>query len=138
MNEVKGKIFLSHSVGDRLVARRVKSCLEQRGYSCFVAPDDMPKALSLSNGIKRGIEQADQVVFLISRNMRNSEWIEREALFAIDYKKKTAHVLVVDGAEIPLYLLSRVVIDPGEGRLEDGLEQLLRDVEAAAVALAPA
>ena len=126
------QIFLIHSSKDLEAARVVKSFLEEHGFSCWLAPDDLPAGIPISRAITEAIVGCEQVVVLVSRHTHESEWVERESLFALDRMRKPAHVLLLNDSELPLFLIARHAIDIRGDRRTAGLHELLRDVTGTA------
>jgi formylglycine-generating enzyme len=60
------KIFLSYASPDREAARAIERDLTEQGHDVFFDRDDLPPGEEFHARIRRAIEQADLVIFLIS------------------------------------------------------------------------
>ena len=60
------RVFLSYASQDRALARSIELALREHNYNVFFDRDDLPPGEEFNNRIRRAIEQADLVIFLIS------------------------------------------------------------------------
>jgi formylglycine-generating enzyme required for sulfatase activity len=60
------KIFLSYASEDRAAADRIRHALHADGHDVFFDREDLPAGQEFHTRIRRGIEQSDLVVFLVS------------------------------------------------------------------------
>ena len=60
------RVFLSYASQDRTLARSIELALQEHSYDVFFDRDDLPPGEEFHRRIRRAIEQADLVIFLIS------------------------------------------------------------------------
>jgi len=60
------RVFLSYASQDRTLARSIELALREHNYDVFFDRDDLPPGEEFHGRIRRAIEQADLIIFLIS------------------------------------------------------------------------
>lgn len=106
-------IFISHSRQDDAFTGQVRDALESAGFDVWVDFDDMPAGQRWVQAIQRQIERCDAVLLVLSRASRDSEWVERETLYAMELKKPLL-VAQIEAMPLPLHLINRQTVDCGQ------------------------
>jgi hypothetical protein len=126
----KISIFISHSNKDNTFVNRLIESLEEN--SIFTSTDE--KALSvgdnLANKLERIMTNCDYIIFVISKNFTESEWVRREIDMAVELKKRILPIVIDDlnEKEIPHFLRDLVYADFRED-YENGFDFLLRSIK---------
>lgn len=116
-------IFISHSTKDNEFARYLDGALEDAGFQVWVDLDSINPGDRWLATIQTAIEQCAAMVVVMSKAGRDSEWVEREALLAMDLKK-TIHTALIEDMPLPLHLINRQYTDFREDR-DAAVEQLV-------------
>ncbi|MBC7871068.1 MAG: toll/interleukin-1 receptor domain-containing protein [Chitinophagaceae bacterium] len=121
-------IFISYSRKDIDFARFLAEQLEAAGFTCWIDFDKIESGAQWLKRIQEGIETSDAFVVVMSRAARDSEWVERETLMAMELHKPL-HIALIGDLPLPLHLINRQFIDFREdqeqavGRLAAALRQ---------------
>lgn len=85
---VRRTLFLSYSGKDRVLAEQVREILMKDGHVVWMAPHSIPPGYSYAAGIVEGINQAEIVFVLMTRNSNASPMVEREIERAVGKRKR--------------------------------------------------
>lgn len=99
-------IFLSHSTQDNDFTRELAERLAQFGFDVWVDFDNIGSGERWVLSIQNAVENCVAVVVVMSKSARDSEWVERETLLAMDLKKPI-HIALIDDIPLPLHLINR-------------------------------
>ncbi len=133
MGLVSMKIFLSHKGVDKTLVREYKKTLEELGFEPWLDEDAMSAGTELERGILQGIQDSCAVVFFVTPNFKDENFLASEVNYAIAEKRKKQDgfaiitlVLNRDGnkGEVPELLKTYVWKEP-QNDLE-GLREILR------------
>lgn len=80
-------IFVSYSSKDYDVAENIKSMLEDKGISCWMAPSSIPVGADYSEVIVDAIEGSSGVLLVLTENSQESKWVPKELDIAITADK---------------------------------------------------
>jgi TIR domain-containing protein len=119
----KPYIFISHSSKDSEFSRFLAGHLQQAGFHPWVDVVDIPEGSTWPRLIQEAVEGCGALVVVMSRNGRESEWVEREALLALSLHKPL-FVALVDEVKLPIYLINRQFTDFRK-RPEQGAAKLI-------------
>lgn len=103
-------VFLSHSSKDNIFTRKLTDSLEAAGLDVWVDFDDLISGDYWVRSIQAGLEQSAAVVVVMSRAARQSEWVEREALLALQLRKPL-FIAYIEDTLLPLHLIDRQYSD---------------------------
>lgn len=81
------RIFLSHSSADSKLATEVCAMLEANGHSCFIAPRDIRSGREYAQELVDGIDGADVMLLLLSKQANDSPHVLREVERAVSKNK---------------------------------------------------
>ena len=130
------KVFLSYSRRDREQAQRISEVLRGRDYGVFRDTDDILPTEAWRERLQQLIEEADTIVFLMSRASLSSEVCAWEVELADSLGKRIAPLVIedVEGAEIPPVLARLNYIfatdrDPFENAVASLVSALETDVD---------
>ncbi len=76
-------VFISHSSGDAEVARALRAMLEETGYSCWMAPDDVIGTETWTEQILGAIADSKAMIVLVSSASNRSAHVSREVNLAL-------------------------------------------------------
>ncbi len=104
----RARVFLSYTRGDSELAERLHAELEARDFDVYRDTEDIPAASIWRDELKRAIEAADSVVFLISAASLDSEECRHELEHAVAKGKRLFPVAIEEcGAKTPPALSER-------------------------------
>ena len=113
------KIFLSYASEDREVAEQVRLGLAHEGHDVFFDREDLPPGSDFHSRIRKGIEQSDLFLFLVSGKAfdAGSYTINELAIAQKKWPHPAGHVLPVllhatDLTQVPGYLKSITLLQP--------------------------
>lgn len=97
---MKSKIFISYSRKDLAVVRRLRDEIHSRtGILPWMDLSGIETGTQFADVITKAIDDCELLVFVISRHSIQSEWTEREVLYAQDAAKKI-YPVVIDDVEL--------------------------------------
>lgn len=105
----KYDFFISYSSKDEDLAFRVVNAIESAGYTCWIAPRNIPYGTPYASAIMEGIDGCDKFLVLITKNSVKSNDVLNEVDNAHAAKKTIIPVRLTD-TELPRelnYYLSR-------------------------------
>ena len=76
------KVFISHAQNDKKFADRICEKLETNGYSCWIAPRDIPYGTDWAGEITGSIKECRLFVFLLSKSSVESRQCPKEITLA--------------------------------------------------------
>ncbi len=110
MTTKKPYIFISHSTKDNIFARDLADGLREAGFNVWLDLDSIRDGEAWLRAIQRAVEECEALVVVLSKHGRDSEWVEREALLAMDLHK-TLFTALVEDVPLPLHLINRQYTD---------------------------
>lgn len=108
-------LFLSHSSHDKEFARKLSADLRELGHQPWLDEWEIRVGDCIISAIETGIERADYVIIVLSRNSVASGWVEREWKSKYwqeieDARTRVLPVLIED-CEIPVLLKTKKYAD---------------------------
>ena len=103
-------IFMSHSSTDRDFAAGLTERLQEAGLRCWLDVDDIPDGSTWIREIQQAVEGCGALVVVMSKEGRESEWVERETLLAMELRKPL-FIVRIDDTPLPLHLINRQYSD---------------------------
>ncbi|MEQ9622173.1 toll/interleukin-1 receptor domain-containing protein, partial [Coleofasciculus chthonoplastes] len=97
-NNLMTQVFISYADEDRATMEKIRRSLRQESITVWTNTTDIQTGEAFEEAIKRGIEQADNVVYLLSPDSVMSDFAQRELEYALSLNKRIIPVLV---REIP-------------------------------------
>ncbi len=81
------EIFISYSTVDSSKAESVRNILEENGFSCWMAPRDIPTGSNYTKEIPVAIRNCSIFVLMLSENAQSSHWVLKELDSAVNSGK---------------------------------------------------
>lgn len=120
-NNLMTQVFISYADEDRNIMEKIRNSLQRESITVWTNKTDIQTGESFEEAIKRGIEQADNIVFLLSPNSLKSAYCQQELKLAITLNKRIIPLLLqaVDLEQIPEQLRYLQYIDLTDNVKED-------------------
>ncbi len=93
-NNLMTQVFLSYAHEDAAVMRQIRNSLWREGFTVWTNTTDLQTGAAFEEAIKHGIEQADNLVYLLSPNSLKSAYCQQELNYALALNKRIIPVLV--------------------------------------------
>ncbi|NES19703.1 MAG: TIR domain-containing protein [Symploca sp. SIO3E6] len=93
-NNLMTQVFLSYAVQDQETMEKIRNSLRRESITVWTKHTDIPTGENSEGAINRGIEQADNVVYLLSPESINSTDSQQELDLALSLNKRIIPVLV--------------------------------------------
>ncbi|BAY72553.1 TIR domain-containing protein [Trichormus variabilis] len=112
-NNLMTQVFLSYSENERLFMEKIAKILMRESFTVWTNKTDIQSGADFTESINRGIEEADNVVLLLSTASLQSEYCQMELSYAFSLKKRIIPLLIepVDIEQIPVELSILQFID---------------------------
>src|SRR5699024_600203 len=95
---------------DAEFARVLVARLVDAGLVPWIDVDSIPDGSTWPREIEKAVERCAVMVVVMSKPARESEWVERETLKALDLRKPV-FIALIDDTPLPLHLLNRQYTD---------------------------
>jgi hypothetical protein len=126
-------VFVSYSQLDNLVVAKIVHRLKRDGHRIWIDVMQLKPGDNIQQTVQKGLDQADAMVVVVSRNSFKSKWIQQEftmiALQQLSKRERRIIPVKIDDSPVPAYLADRVYIDMSEN-FDAGLERLSQALEA--------
>lgn len=103
-------IFMSHSSVDREFTTLLAERLTSVGFRCWLDVNDIPDGSTWMREIEKAVIGCGAQVVVMSKDARESEWVERETLLAMSLRKPL-FIVRIDDEPLPLHLINRQFTD---------------------------
>ena len=102
-NNLMTQVFLSYADEDRATMEKIRNSLRRAGITVWTNRTDIKTGEVFAEAINRGIEQADNLVYLLSPDSINSTYCQQELDLAVELNKRIIPVLVreTEARQIP-------------------------------------
>ena len=104
------QIFISHSRHDGEFARFLCARLDEAGLVPWIDVDNIPAGSTWPREIEKAVEASAAMVVVMSKTARQSEWVERETIHALDLGKPI-FIALIDDTRMPIHLNNRQYTD---------------------------
>ncbi|HBL10649.1 MAG TPA: type IV secretion protein Rhs [Cyanobacteria bacterium UBA11162] len=120
-NNLMTQVFISYADEDRATMEKIRNSLRRESITVWTNKTDIQTGEAFEEAINRGIEQADNLVFLLSPESVNSTYCQQELDLALSLSKRIIPVLVheTDPTQVPSALRSLQYIDLTDNVKED-------------------
>jgi WD40 repeat protein/tetratricopeptide (TPR) repeat protein len=120
-------LFICASTADIAVRNALRGALSRYAKTVWTHDRDIQTGIDYQQAINIGIENADNLIFLISPDSIASEHCQRELTYALQYNKRVIPLLITSlpASEIPEKLRGLQYIDFTETYREAGLDEIL-------------
>lgn len=112
-NNLMTQVFLAHAEEDHELSQQVRRSLRRAGMTTWVHHSDIASGADFLATMRRGVEEADNVVFLMSEAALRSPYCEQELEWAIALNKRIIPLRVgtVNPDNVPPAIKNRHYID---------------------------
>ena len=119
-NNLMTQVFLSYADEDRATMEKIRNSLRRESITVWTNLTDIKTGEDFKEAINRGIEQADNIVYLLSPDSVNSTYCQQELDYALSLHKRIIPILVRDTTEteVPSELRDLQYIDLTDNYLE--------------------
>jgi WD40 repeat protein len=93
-NNLMTQVFLAYAEADGEAMQLVKKSLWNSGFTVWTSETDVQTGESFGQAIQRGIEQADNLVYLLSPDSKNSAYCRQELNYALSLNKRIIPILI--------------------------------------------
>lgn len=127
-------VFLSYSIKDKEIVDKARNILVHSGISVFDDKADISVGETLSSAVSEALDNADAIIFFISKNSSNSEWFSKELSLAVSnrYQGKGQRILPVvldSDIEIPFFINDYLYLDLSKSEnFEEGINRLTQSL----------
>src|SRR4051812_36054495 len=90
------RVFISYSSVDRDVAHTFRDLIEALGYEVWMDTESIVPFREWRPSLVSGLEGADWLLVLISRNSVTSPWVKQETRWAIEHLPSRVIPIVLD------------------------------------------
>jgi WD40 repeat protein len=107
------QVFLAYGEEDESVMEQIRNSLRWESFTVWTNKTDIQMGEASEEAIKRGIEQADNIVYLLSPDSLKSKFCQQELDYAVLLNKRIIPILVreTDGEPVPPALQQLQYID---------------------------
>jgi hypothetical protein len=121
------KLFLSYSRRDEAFVQMLRGTLASWGHQLWMDKTDIPLGAAWPDEIQKGLEWADAVLGVMTRNALASDNVKNEWDWSLVYRGrlgKALYLLKIDDAVVPMRYVRLNWIDFHEAGQENGLQML--------------
>ena len=107
------QVFLSYAGEELAIMEQVRQSLRREGFTVWTNKTDIQTGVDFQEAIDRGIEESNNIVYLMSPSSLASSYCQQEIAQALKLNKRIVPLLVkpTDLSQIPLTLRSLQYID---------------------------
>ncbi len=113
-------VFISHNYMDKSLARKISSNLNYYGIRTWIDESEIKVGDSLIAKIRKGIDDVDYLIALISKYSVESEWVLKELDIAmnkeIEGKKVVVLPVLAGKCDLPGFLKGKLYVDMSTAR----------------------
>ena len=112
-NNLMTQVFLSYSDKEREFMEKIAKTLMRESFTVWTNKTDIQTGTDFQEAVNRGIEEADNLVFLMAPSSLASEYCQQELTYALSLKKRIIPLLIqpLDLDQIPQELRNIQFID---------------------------
>lgn len=126
-NNLMTQVFISHSEQDSLIRERVRYSLMEKAITVWINRTDITTGTDFQEEINQGIEETDNVVWLMSPASLQSAYCRQELEYALYLNKRIIPLLIddIDMEDVPLGLRSLQFIDVRNHERQETYDQAM-------------
>jgi WD40 repeat protein len=119
------QVFLAYADEQRATAQMIRQSLMREGFTVWLSSNDIRTGVDFQTAINRGIEEADNLVYLMSPAFVQSEYCQQEIAHALSLHKRLVPILAepVSPEQMPVALRQLHYIDLTDNVLETDYQQ---------------
>jgi len=120
-NNLMTQVFVSYAEPDKAIMEKIRNSLRRESLTVWTNTTDIQTGEAFEAAIQRGIEQADNVVYLLSPDSIDSHFARKELEIALSLNKRIIPILVreTSAEQIPKALRNLQYIDLTDNIKED-------------------
>jgi len=120
------EVFISYSVANKIQQQNIVKSLSRYGITTWLHSRDIAKGVDFNEALKKGIEQASNMLYMISNESVKSEYCNLELDLAIKLNKRIIPILIepVESSTIPAIIKNLQYIDFTDNKAAETLAQL--------------
>jgi WD40 repeat protein len=88
------QVFIAYAQPDVAIMTPIRQSLQRQGFTVWSSQTDISTGEAFQRAIKRGIEEADNLIYLISPDSLTSNYCQFELKYATTLKKRVIPILV--------------------------------------------
>ncbi len=88
------QVFLSYAEADREVVDKIRKRLMREGFTVWLNTTDIQTGVNFQEAINRGIEEADNIIHLLSPAALRSQYCQQEIAYALALHKRIIPILI--------------------------------------------
>lgn len=88
------QVFLAYAQADIEVMQNIRRSLQRQGFTVWSSQTDIPTGEAFKRAVNRGIEEADNILYLLSPESLQSKYCQHEFKYALALKKRIIPILV--------------------------------------------
>ncbi|MEC4849400.1 MAG: TIR domain-containing protein, partial [Jaaginema sp. PMC 1079.18] len=119
-NNLMTQAIISYADEDRAYMEKIRRCLRRESITVWTNTTDIQTGEGFAEAIKRGIEQADNLIYLLSPDSIKSDFTRQELDYAVSLNKRIIPVLV---RETPSQLSPEALRDLQYINITDSIQQ---------------
>ncbi len=119
------QVFISYSRKDLSFVERLAADLQNAGLDIWFDLSGLDGGDRWGRELQNAIRQSDVFLFIVSPNSIESEWVEKEFLYASNLHKRIVP-LMYQACELPIWLLNIHYVDVQGGNYVQNFSQILR------------
>lgn len=116
-------IFISHSRKDDADTDWLAAKLRDAGFTVWVDVESIAPGATWPRAIQQAVESCGALIVVLTASSRDSTWVERETLLALDLRKPV-FVALFEDVTLPLHLLT-IQYSDFRGKRERPLNRLI-------------
>lgn len=122
-NNLMTHVFLSYAEEDMVIAGQIRYSLMREAFTVWTNLTDIQMGEAFLAAIERGIEEADNIVYLLSPHSLRSLYCQREIDYALSLNKRIIPILIQETPphQLPLALRELQYIDLTDNLIEPNL-----------------
>ncbi|HEY9651771.1 MAG TPA: toll/interleukin-1 receptor domain-containing protein, partial [Coleofasciculaceae cyanobacterium] len=101
-NNLMTQVFISYADADRVEMEKIRNSLRRGSITVWTNKTDVQTGEVFEEAIKRGIEQADNLIYLLSPDSITSYFARQELDYALSLNKRIIPVLVRETSSEPI------------------------------------
>ncbi len=95
-NNLMAQVFISYAEADKEMKEKVGKTLMRHGFTIWTPEVDIKTGIDFQDAINQGIEEADNIVYLLSPNSLCSQYCQQELDYAFALDKRIITLLIED------------------------------------------
>jgi WD40 repeat protein len=129
------QVFISYAEADKEIKEKIEKTLMRHGFTIWTHEVDIKTGIDFQEAINQGIEEANNIVYLLSPNSLHSHYCQKELDYAFSLDKRVITLLIenTELAQVSTRIQSLQFIDFAEHEDEEiyckNLDKLLNELK---------